>query len=302
MSFRLRLIRNADGPAPASPKSGNRTVLRCNYLHLAAAVLMAIPAWSQEAPKDLGEKSMEDLMNIEVSAAPRKEEKVSQIAAAVYVITQDDIRRSGMTSIPELLRMVPGLDVAHIDANKWAISDRGFNDRFSDKLLVLIDGRSLYSSARAGVFWEVLNLMLEDIERIEVIRGPGAALWGAGARPVNGVINIITKSAKDTQGGLVRVGGGVQERGSAAVRFGGQLGQKGQYRVYGNGFDRGPFAKDSDEMGINADGWHMFQSGFRTDFQLSARDVVTVEGDSYQGDQHQLVDLKLLTPPFSQEV
>jgi iron complex outermembrane recepter protein len=243
---------------------------------------------------------VEDLMNIEVTSASKKEEKISQIAAAIYVITQEDIRRSGLTSVPELLRMVPGLDVAHVDAGKWAISARGFNSRFSDKLLVLIDGRSLYSSARSGVFWETQNLLLEDIDRIEVIRGPGATLWGEGA--VNGVINIITKSAKDTQGGLARGGGGSQERGSAAVRYGGPLGQKGQYRFFANGLDNGPFAKDPDEVGIDADGWHMFQGGFRTDWQLSARDALTVEGDAYQGDQHQLVDRTLLTPPFSQEV
>ncbi len=283
-----------------SLKSELRKILSRTVLGLAVAALMTIPAWPQQTPSDLANKSIEDLMNIEVTSASRREEKISQTAAAIYVITQEDIRRSGMTSIPELLRMVPGLDVAHIDASKWAISARGFNGRYADKLLVLIDGRSLYSSARAGVFWEVQNLMLEDIERIEVIRGPGATLWGAGA--VNGVINVITKSAKDTQGGLVTAGGGVQERGFAGVRYGGQTGQKGHYRIYGNGFDRGPFAKDADEIGINPDGWHMFQGGFRTDWQLSNRDALTIEGDAYQGDQHQLINRIMLTPPFSQQV
>jgi len=254
----------------------------------------------QTPPKDLTTTSIEDLINVEVTSVSKKEQKLSTTAAAIFVITQEDIRRSGMTSIPELLRMVPGLDVARIDASKWAIAARGFNDRFSDKLLVLIDGRSLYSTAQAGVFWEVQNLPLDDIDRIEVIRGPGATLWGAGA--VNGVINIITKSASDTQGGLVTMGGGLQERGFSSFRYGGQTGQKGHYRIYGNGFDRGPFAKDSDDIVTDTDGWHAFQGGFRSDWQLSRRDALTVEGDAYQGDQHQAEDLTMLTPPFSQEV
>jgi iron complex outermembrane recepter protein len=295
---RLELIR-AGRTTWGSLKSEFPKILSRAVLGLAVTALMTIPAWPQQAPSDLANKSIEDLMSIEVTSASRREEKISQTAAAIYVITQEDIRRSGLMSIPELLRMVPGLDVAHIDAGKWAISARGFNGRYADKLLVLIDGRSLYSSVQSGVLWEVQDVMLEDIERIEVIRGPGATLWGAGA--VNGIINIITKSAKDTQGGLVRVGGGVQERGSAAVRYGGPFGQKGHYRIYGNGFDRGPFAKGPDGIGTNVDGWHMFQGGFRTDWQLSNRDALTVEGDAYQGDQHQLIDSILLTPPFSQE-
>jgi iron complex outermembrane receptor protein len=300
MRVSLKLIHRAARLMLAPLKPGICRILKRGCLSLPVAALMTIPVWPQQPQADLANKSVEDLMDIEVTSASKKEEKISQIAAAIYVITQEDIRRSGMTSIPELLRMVPGLEVAHLDASKWAISARGFNDRFSDKLLVLIDGRSLYSSARSGVFWEVQNIMLEDIDRIEVIRGPGATLWGEGA--VNGVINIITKSAKDTQGGLVRVGGGVQERGFAAVRYGGELGKKGQYRSYLNGFDRGPFAKDSDEIASAANGWHMVQGGFRMDWQLSARDSLTVEGDGYQGDQHQLVDLTILTPPFSQEL
>jgi iron complex outermembrane receptor protein len=243
---------------------------------------------------------MEGLLDMEVTSASKKEQKISETAAAIFVITQDDIRRSGMTSIPELLRMVPGLEVARIDASKWAISARGFNDRFSDKLLVLIDGRSLYSTAQSGVFWEVQNLPLDDIDRIEVIRGPGATLWGAGA--VNGVINIITKTSQDTQGALLTMGGGVQERGFGGFRYGGTAGQHGHYRVYGNGFDRGPFATDADDVLTDTDGWHVFQAGFRTDWQLSQRDALIVEGDAYQGDQHQALDLTLLAPPFSQEI
>ena len=140
------------------------------------------------------------------------------------MITQEDVRRCGATSIPETLRMVPGLQVARIDANKWAISSRGFNGRLSNKMLVLMDGRSVYNPLFSGVYWDVQDLMLEDIERIEVIRGPGATLWGANA--VNGVINIISKQAKDTQDGLVSAGSGNEERGFGGVRWGGQLGSK----------------------------------------------------------------------------
>ena len=148
------------------------------------------------SPGDLADASLEDLMNMEVSSPARKEQKLSQTASAVYVITQEDIRRSGLTSIPELLRMVPGLAVARISANSWSVTSRGFAGRFADKMLVLIDGRSIFNHLNSGVYWEQNMVPLDDIERIEVIRGPGAVLWGTNA--VNGVINIITKPARET--------------------------------------------------------------------------------------------------------
>src|ERR1700723_1390430 len=177
---------------------------------IAACAIFAAPAWPQQQTPDLADRSLEDLMNIEVTSVSKKEQKLSRTASAVFVITQEDIRRSGATNIPDLLWMVPGLDVAQINTNTWAISARGFNGQFSNKLLVMIDGRTVYTPVFSGVFWDVQNLMLEDIERIEVIRGPGATLWGANA--VNGVINIITKNAKDTQGTLVTAAAGNQER------------------------------------------------------------------------------------------
>jgi len=177
---------------------------------------MTVTVCAQKPGADLTTKSIEDLMDVEVTSVSKKEEKLFQAAAAVYVITHEDIRRSGMTSIPDLLRMVPGLDVARIDGNKWAISARGFNGRFANKLLVLIDGRSIYSSETSGVWWEVQDLLLEDIERIEVVRGPGGTIWGANA--VNGVINIITRRAQDTQGGLIVAGAGTEEIGRASCR------------------------------------------------------------------------------------
>lgn len=249
----------------------------------------------QGKPPDLTELNIETLMNMNVSSASKKAQKLSHTAAAIYVISQTDIRRSGFNSVPELLRMVPGLDVARINSTEWAISSRGFNSRRAKKLLVLIDGRSLYWPAFGNVYWDTLNLMLEDIERIEVIRGPGATLWGTNA--VNGVINVVTKSSQHTQGGLLSGGAGIQEPGFAAARFGGRLGSKGYYRVYGHGFDRSDLAT-SNGTGLDDD-WRELRGGFRTDWELSRRDTLTVQGDLYRGAQKQGYDFVSLTPPFS---
>src|SRR5580698_5803395 len=193
-----------------------------------------------QSPADLAEDSLETLMNLEVSSPARKDQKLSQTAGAVYVITQEDIRRSGLSSIPELLRMVPGVQVARIDASSWSVTARGFSGRFADKMLVLIDGRSIYNHLYAGVYWEQNSVPLEDIERIEVIRGPGATMWGANA--VNGVINIITKPARETQGVTVSTGGGSEERGSGFVRYGGSVGDALSYRAYTDYFQDGPLS------------------------------------------------------------
>src|SRR5262245_32982575 len=185
------------------------------YVSLIMALLascgLRISAQAPASPSDLTTASLEDLMNIEVTTVSKKEERLFQTAAAVYVITREDIRRSGLTSIPELLRLAPGLQVLRIDGNKWAISARGFNTRFVKGVLVLIDGRSIYSAETSGVYWEAQILPVEEIERIEVIRGPGGTLWGVNA--VNGIVNIITRQAKDSQGGLVSAGGGSEEQG-----------------------------------------------------------------------------------------
>jgi iron complex outermembrane receptor protein len=218
-------------------------------------------------------------MNLEVTSAAKKPENFFRTPAAVFVITAEDIRRSGATSIPELLRMVPGLNVAHIDANKWAISVRGFNELFADKLLVLIDGRTVFTPLFSGVYWDVQDTLLEDINRIEVIRGPGATMWGANA--VNGVINVITKQAKDTQGTLLSAGGGNQEHGFGTVRYGGKLGDRGYYRLFAKYFNRGPFAKSSGNNAV--DGWNVLREGFRTDWKVTHQDSLTVQGDFYNG-------------------
>ena len=161
-----------------------------------------------EARDSFVDLAFEELFDITVTSVARKEQKLSEAASAVYVITREDLRRSGVDTIPEALRMVPGVQVAQIDSSTWAISARGFNSRFASKLLVMIDGRTVYTPVFSGVFWEEQDLVFEDIDRIEVIRGPGGTLWGANA--VNGVINIITQSAHDTKGGLVSAGGVVE--------------------------------------------------------------------------------------------
>jgi iron complex outermembrane recepter protein len=271
--------------APAGPATRIRRVLKCRYLTLAVATLITIPARSQETPKDLGDKSIEDLMNIEVTSVSKKDQKLSRTAAAIFVITQEDIRRSGANSIPDLLRMVPGLDVAQVNGSTWAISSRGFNDEFANKLLVLIDGRTVYSPLFSGVFWDVQQVPMEIIDRIEVIRGPGAAVWGANA--VNGVINITTKRAADTQGGLTSVGGGTYERGFGTAEFGGKLASDTYYRAYINAFDRNHLTGVAGLSG--QDDWDMYRTGFRVDSKLNAKDSITVQGDAYRGSEGEIV-------------
>jgi len=228
--------------------------------------------------RDLASLSVDDLMNVEVTSVSRKGQKLADTAAAVFVITQDDIRRSGATSIPEVLRMVPGVDVARVNGNSWAVSARGSNGQFANKLLVMIDGRSVYTPLFSGVFWDVQDTLLEDIDRIEVIRGPGGTLWGANA--VNGIINIITKHSIDTQGALLSLGGGVVDGSSVAGRYGGSFGHNGSYRVFGKTFDRPPSVggahptEDSSSVG---------RAGFRADWASRNGDNFTAQGDIYRG-------------------
>lgn len=253
------------------------------------------PAEAQRRPRDLTDLSIEELMRIEVTSVAKKEQRLSEAAAAIYVITQEDIHRSGATSIAEALRMAPGLNVARIDSNKWAISSRGFNDFFANKLLVLIDGRSVYSPLFSGVFWDVQDTLLEDVDRIEVIRGPAGTLWGANA--VNGVINIITKSAKDTQGGLISAGGGNEERGFGDIRYGGKLGGDFYYRAYAKYFNRDDFVDASGNKG--ADGWQVGRGGFRIDWKVAPGDSLMVQGDYYDGEVGANITTTSVSPPFA---
>lgn len=213
---------------------------------------------------DFTSLSLEELKNVKITSASRIPEKLSETAAAVFVITGDDIRRSGATSIPEVLRMAPGVQVARISATEWAVNIRGLNEQFSNKLLVLMDGRSVYTHLYSGVFWDMLDTVLEDIDRIEIIRGPGAALWGANA--VNGVINIITRSAQQTQGSLISLLGGTEE-GIGVVRHGGQLNEEMYYRVYAKYFNRGSLTdSDRDIRNDPSKGdWRSGRAGFRMD-------------------------------------
>src|SRR5213078_1967916 len=209
--------------------------------------------------------SIEQLMNLQVTSVSKRPERLSQTASAIQVITQEDIRRSGAASLPEALRLASNLQVAQVDSRQWAISARGFNGTTANKLLVLIDGRTVYTPLFSGVFWDVQEAPLADIDRIEVISGPGAALWGANA--VNGVINVISRNSKDTQGLLVSGGGGMELRGFGDARYGGTLSPAAHFRAYGKGFARQPTVLPT---GLDAtDDWHAAQGGFRVDWDPS---------------------------------
>jgi len=244
---------------------------------------------------DVTAMSMEDLMNLQVTSVSKRTQKVADAAAAIFVLTQEDIRRSGATSIPEALRLVPGLEVARIDQNKWAIGSRGFNGRFDNKLLVLIDGRSVYTPLFSGVYWNVQDVMLEDVDRIEVIRGPGATLWGANA--VDGVINVITKKAKATQSAVVTAGAGTEERAAGGVRYGSKLGDNTYYRAYTKYFDWRPSVYPS---GVTAhDGWDALRGGFRADWTPAGANSLTVQGDVYRSRFDETLTVASLSAPYS---
>jgi iron complex outermembrane receptor protein len=239
---------------------------------------------------------LEDLMNMKVTSVSRKEEKISQAAAAaIFVITQQDIVHSGATNIPDLLRMVPGLDVSQINANTWGVSARGFNAQCTDKLLVLIDGRAVYTPLLGGVNWDVQDVPLEDIERIEVIRGPGATVWGANA--VNGVINIVTRAAAETKGGLLTAGGGTEGRAFATAQFGDTLHSNTDYRLFARYLNQGSLPAFSG--GSGDDDWHLLHGGFRVDSRLSSDDNLTVEGDLYAGGEGAvIIHVFSINPPL----
>src|SRR6059036_3979090 len=223
--------------------------------------------------------SIEQLMTFEVTSVSKRPERLAQTASAIQLITAQDIRRSGASSLPEALRLAANLQVAQIDSRQWAISARGFNGTAANKLLVLIDGRTVYTPLFSGVFWDVQEVPLQDIDRIEVISGPGATLWGANA--VNGVINVITKDAKDTQGFLLSGGGGTEQHGFGTVRYGAPLGSSVRARIYGRGFDRDATALPDGQDA--ADDWHLEQGGFRMDWDASSASRVTLQGDLYDG-------------------
>jgi iron complex outermembrane receptor protein len=216
---------------------------------------------------------------------------------AIYVLTGDDIRRSGVTTIPEALRLVPGVEVARIDGSKWSVGIRGFGTRLSRSVLVLIDGRTVYTPLFAGTYWEVQDTLLEDIDRIEVIRGPGGTIWGPNA--VDGVINIITKRTSDTLGTFASMGGGSEEQGFFNARYGGDDGHGLTYRVYAKGYTRGPEEHPDHD---NFDDWRGVQGGFRMDWTGGNRDAFTLQGDAYKQEDGERVSLSTYTPPLTENV
>lgn len=260
---------------------------RCIVPLLLAAGL-ALPAAAQEEavpPEELKRLSIEELMEIDVTSVSRRSERLTRAAAAITVLTGEDLRRSGVTTLAEALRLANGVQIAQADGRTWAITTRGFNITTANKLLVLIDGRSVYTPLFSGVFWDVQHTFLEDVERIEIIRGPGATLWGANA--VNGVINVITKSARTTEGGIVKAGGGEgMERAFGGVRYGGRIGERAFYRAYADSFSRGALELASGESA--EDPLRLGQVGFRVDGDASSRDTYTVQGDFYQGSSGRL--------------
>jgi iron complex outermembrane receptor protein len=230
-----------------------------------------------------------------VSTVERQESTIGRTPAAVFVITPEMIKRSGARSIPDVLRMAPGVDVARVNAHTWAISIRGFNERFANKLLVQIDGRIVYNATFGGVYWDQQDVVLEDVERIEVIRGPGTTMWGSNA--VNGVINILTKKSSDTQGALIQSGGGGQDQQDFnTVRYGGRVNEDLTYRVWGQQFDRAP---GWSETGVR-DGWRMKHGGFRIDYTPTCEDTFTVQGDLLSGYGGQTTLATIDTPPYSE--
>lgn len=235
------------------------------------------------AQESLADASLEELLKVQVTTVSKKEQTLARTAAAVYVIGAEEIRRSGAETLPELLRWVPGVNVEQIDANAWAISIRGFNSRYSNKVLVMIDGRTVYTTTFGGVFWDQIDLPLEDVERVEIIRGPGATVWGANA--VNGVIQVFTKPARATRGALASQSTGVQGFNRSLAQYGGTAGSGGFYRSFAS------WSRFNSLDGWNGseavDGWSRLHGGFRADWQSAGGDTFTAQGDVFRNRGHQ---------------
>jgi iron complex outermembrane receptor protein len=252
------------------------------FLGLSQNLVTYSPDTTLISPGKIKTLSVEELMNIEVTSVSKRSEKLSEVASAIQVITQEDIRRSGATNLPEALRLSPNLQVAQYNAYAWIISARGFNNVFSNKLLVMIDGRTVYSPLFAGVYWDAQSVLLEDVDRIEVISGPGGTLWGANA--VNGVINIITKKAKDSQGIYASVIQGTNLHSQVSARYGGKIGSAITYRIYGmqNMIDPTLNAARAN----NTDNWYLNQGGFRLDYDAGDKNKLSFQGNVIYGTEH----------------
>jgi iron complex outermembrane receptor protein len=252
---------------------------------------------NQTTPAALKHLTLEELSTIEVTTPSKEPQPAMRAPVAIFVITGDDIMRSGATCIPEALRAAPGVEVARIDGNKWSIGIRGFGSRLSRSVLVLMDGRTVYTPLFAGTYWEVQDTFMDDIDRIEVIRGPGGTIWGPNA--VDGVINVITKSSKDTYGMRASLAGGNEEQGDGAFRYGGGNGTSFNYRFYAKGFTRGPEEHPDHQ---NFDDWRAAQGGFRLDWDRDSRNSYTVQGDIYTEAAGERVNATSYTPPYSQNI
>lgn len=282
------------------PRTGKITTLAC--LLLSSATVFADSELS-EVPLDL---SLQELLDIEVTSVSRQAEPLSNAAAAIYVITAEEIRQRGFSSIPQALRDVPGLHVAQIDSQKWAVSSRGFNGRYNNKMLVLMDGRTLYSPEFSGVYWETQDTLMTDIERIEVIRGPGAAIWGANA--VNGVINIISKHSADTLGGYAELGAGDYQQGFAGFRYGGQLTAGVTARAYAKAFKRDGLDFEAGDVSAQAasqirqagsdNDWWSQQVGARFDISLGPATNLMLNTAAYDSEMQQSASVPILASPY----
>ncbi|MDH3430678.1 MAG: TonB-dependent receptor plug domain-containing protein, partial [Gammaproteobacteria bacterium] len=259
---------------------------------LAATFAPIVQAEDLTSTDFLADLSLEELLSTEITTLSRKSESFGSAPAAVHVISQSDIRRSGARNVPDLLRMVPGMQVAQIDGSKWAVTSRGANGRFANKLLVLMDGRTLYSPLLSGVYWDVQDTDIDAIERIEVIRGPGATMWGANA--VNGVVNIITKHAADTQGGNLSIVGG-QGGAETVVRFGAETDTLA-YRAYAKAFDRGANVNLSGSAA--GDDSAMTRIGGRVDWDGHSSQEWTVSAEAYTGESGEYRISRSLAAPF----
>ncbi|MDA7510977.1 TonB-dependent receptor, partial [Verrucomicrobia bacterium] len=279
-----------------------KTSIRCRLVtfgvYLSSVTLFLADEMSNDEAVNLRSLSIEELLDVKVTSVSKKSESVSRSAAAITVISQEDIRRSGAMSLPEAIRLAPGMQVAAIDAANWAVSARGFNDIFANKLLVMIDGRPIYTPLFSGVYWDAQETFMEDIDRIEIVRGPGATMWGANA--VNGVINVISRDAKDTQGMLAFGTLGTELLGSAGFRYGFQLREDLHMRVYGQYQERDSLVLS--DGSDSSDDYELGQGGFRLDWEPSAQNKMTFQGDVYGGASSYLADSFPAAPPFTGQV
>jgi iron complex outermembrane recepter protein len=258
------------------------------------------PAASRQEPEDVTELDLDDLIQVRVTGAGRKEQRLSDVPAAIYILRGEDLRRMGTTTLAEALRAVPGVHVGRTKASSWAVCPRGFSDVLSNKLLVLVDGRSVYSPLHSGVYWDVQDTYLEDVERIEVIRGPGGSLWGANA--VNGIVNVITKPGTATDGFVVTAGGGTEERAFGTARYGFKAAEDLYVRVYSKYFQVDDARDGVDPRHRAYDGWSMARGGFRADWRAGEEDRLSFMADYYDGQVKEHVVIPLLTAPFSETI